>query len=214
MITRDPLQVPVLSGKYLVTREVVPGGVPDLSGRNRNGRVVDMGIVLHLVRTCPVWLTAVMTLIGGLPHFDCRCPDGHLKQFCLAVAAKRTGCCCGGGCCGGQGNGCCGVKPNAGPKRPAVPSCCEHQSSETTARSPVGVDGQAPGCVRTVAQTDLATAPSPAIGKLDFATAAPLLCPHTSANLLVVSTLPHGRESLHGVGPPPDLIALLQHLLI
>ena len=46
-----------------------------------------------------VWLTAAMTLVAGLPHFDCRCPSGQVKPFCLATASKKTGCCCGGACC-------------------------------------------------------------------------------------------------------------------
>src|SRR6516164_8009702 len=46
-----------------------------------------------------VWATAISTLFAGIPHFDCRCPNGHIKPFCLALLIGKTGCCCEGSCC-------------------------------------------------------------------------------------------------------------------
>src|SRR5947209_9321824 len=59
-----------------------------------------------------VWLTAAMTVVAGTPHFACRCPDGHVKPFCLGLASKTTGCCCGSACCSGSRGGkcCCGTR--------------------------------------------------------------------------------------------------------
>jgi hypothetical protein len=39
-----------------------------------------------------VWLTAAMTLVAGFPHFECRCPAGQFKPFCLGFCSATHGC--------------------------------------------------------------------------------------------------------------------------
>jgi hypothetical protein len=45
------------------------------------------------ILTGSVHLTAAMLLVTGLPHFECRCPNGHRRPFCLALFASSLGRC-------------------------------------------------------------------------------------------------------------------------
>src|SRR5262245_30182992 len=56
-----------------------------------------------------VWLTAVTTLIAGVPHFDCVCPYVD-HPFRLGTSSARS-CCCGGSCCSSSTGGECTSRP-------------------------------------------------------------------------------------------------------
>src|SRR5262249_55000414 len=60
------------------------------------------------------YLTAIMTLFAGLPRFECRCPDGHIKLFCLGSALPDTG------------KSCCRGHDAVGSGRVKQRSCCGH----------------------------------------------------------------------------------------
>src|SRR6516165_5475830 len=78
-----------------------------------------------------VWLTAASTLLAGLPHFDCLCPNGQRGSFCLGTATGANWCCCGGSCCVTDQGGCC--PPTSGDNKgepQQAPTCCERHEGE------------------------------------------------------------------------------------
>lgn len=42
------------------------------------------------------WLMTVAALLAGVPYFDCICPGGSYKPFCLGLRMGAAGCCSGG----------------------------------------------------------------------------------------------------------------------
>jgi hypothetical protein len=161
-----------------------------------------------------VWLTAVMTVIAGLPHFECRCPGGRLKPFCLGTPSHTHACCCcGGGPC------CCRSAAVAGPaaEEPAGPSCCARidepsAPQQVSAGRPPSV--QPKGCVRTLAadQQALTSEGFGAILSLEHSTVGPgFLAP---VDLMTPPIrVRHSRDPV-ALHTPPDLVIVLRHLVI
>jgi hypothetical protein len=155
-----------------------------------------------------VWLTAATTLVAGVPHFDCLCPNGDRKPFCLGLASKATSCCCGGACCGtGGGASCC----------QAQASCCSHHKA-TSAKRPSNKHYQIgrTGCQRSLVLT-LCAAVTP--GRPTTDEGFPALRLAAVPAPAVLSVLPiRGTWLLtwrhYRLPPPPDLIVTLQHFLI
>jgi len=87
-----------------------------------------------------VWATAISSLIGSTPHFNCRCPDGTVKPFCSGQATSESSCCCKGKCCcstGGAGG--CGQGKSAPPQEgKSEPSCCQESKTEAPSKSADG----------------------------------------------------------------------------
>ncbi len=174
--------------------------------------------VRHLQKTGlvgPVWLTAIMTLVAGLPHFDCRCPDGNLKPRCLGFTSKSSGCCCGGKCCSLAGNDCCcGRKGD--PSRPKAGGgvlCQEDQQtgSSRDARQQV----QSNGCIRTVAGVEFFTRSQPKVSVGEYSTLSSALPLQAIYNFSSPTTNHGGKfREIHLLSPPTDLVVLLLHLLI
>lgn len=57
-----------------------------------------------------ILLTASMTVVAGMPHFLCVCPDGSIKPFCSGPTTSPNSsatCCCGGTCCSDTSQCCC-----------------------------------------------------------------------------------------------------------
>jgi hypothetical protein len=75
-----------------------------------------------------VWLTALLTLVAGLPHVQCRCPSGRIKVFCPGDA---TGGCCATAASCSPPEACC-APTHAAPVREDVRSCCCHASAPAT----------------------------------------------------------------------------------
>src|SRR5438552_5070598 len=105
------------------------------------------------------WLTAVMTLVTAVPHFDCRCPDGHVKPFCLSISRAASGCCCGGTCCSSTegGRSCCRARSRVAPEQMQTASCCQHQGRQTNGSPGKQQEVGPRGCTRTVALADVLT---------------------------------------------------------
>src|SRR5947209_13056716 len=162
-----------------------------------------MKVVCKIALVGQVWLTAAMTLVAGLPHFPCRCPDGHVKLFCMGLALGGRTCC---------DRNCCSPVPE--PARKAC-CCCGHGEARHTSRSSMPeCQAQPAGCVRSQAPTADAT---PAQTKSVEGSAANLLAPLPSAKPLAPAPLLSAREAawqLQTLPPPTDLITLLHHLLI
>jgi hypothetical protein len=177
-----------------------------------------------------IWLTAASTLVAGLPHFDCVCPDGHRKSLCLGFAVGETGCCCGGACCSSQGpEDAVAVEPESGG------SCCCHggqgnredtppRSAPRPARPCGAIPYQAdhglqltsPSCVRTVVPADEAAPPAVDHSGPGFPAVQPFALPAPHPALAVSSPALswNGSWRLSHAPPPSDLVITFLHLVI
>jgi len=158
-----------------------------------------------------MWLTAAMTLVAGFPHFECRCPDGHFKPFCLGFCSATSGCC---------GESCCRVHGSAVARRQPVaehkPCCCCHQENRDRARPAHGFSQvKQPGCVKKVAPFKTWT---PSHDKAKVArdqTVQVLDLPCPSGMTDTAQTMGERTSwEIRLLGPPTDLVTLLQHFLI
>lgn len=107
----------------------------------------------QLLLTGLVWLTAGMTLVAGTPHFQCKCPNGTVKPFCIrTMLGLSTDCCVGNCCClaASSGRSCCGGRGNA-TDVPEKQACC-HKGALPVAESESDCKHvRTPGCVKTLA---------------------------------------------------------------
>ncbi len=158
---------------------------------------------------------AALVLLANVPHFVCRCPDGRVKSFCLGSPAGDSGCCCGGkGCCADtRAGGCCHSRApaRATSHRPAPCCATAHQSQQPQPQAPP-CQGSG-GCTRTVAPAENYTpTKSPCVPRPDLALAA--VPPASPAPVDAPEGSPQARRTRSCLSPPPDLVKLLQHLLI
>jgi hypothetical protein len=140
-----------------------------------------------------IWLTALMTLVAGVPHFACRCPDGRVKPFCMGTPSAKSGCCCRGTCCSPSEGGTC---------------CCG-----TRSRIPGPEVGRS-NCTKTLAPSVLLT-----VGHGKTTLANPLTVgalPAQAVSVLSLTTMVGARPAwqAHQIAPPTDLITVLQRLVI
>jgi hypothetical protein len=153
-----------------------------------------MGFFCNIAWTAYIWLTALMTLVAGMPHFACRCPDGQVKSFCMGTPSAKSGCCCRGTCCSSLDGGTC---------------CCGAQS-----RIAGPVVGHS-NCTKTLAPSVLLT-----VGHGKTTIANPLtvgaLLPAQAVSVLSLTTMVDARSAwqAHQIAPPTDLITVLQRLVI
>src|SRR5262245_55188664 len=159
------------------------------------------------------WLTALMTLVAGIPHFRCQCPDGGVKPFCLAFGSTHpSGCCCGGACCSAQGQECCCRARPASLGEPDEPSCCaatQAAPAEVEMQQAAAVGARRTHCEKSAAQvTELGVTHSRTIADAGLAPAD--LLPLGSA--FACPPLPDRSPvywSIRLPAPPGDLIVLL-----
>lgn len=161
-----------------------------------------------------VWLTVVTTLIASVPHFDCVCPNGKHKPFCLGVCSSRTGgCCCGGSCCvSASGEKCCGQaqQPSSDPQ--GEQSCCGESKEQSKPDTPAKVN-QVKGscCTKTLAQGAFVVTPTKVTAEQNG-----LSVPVSPSTVVLPAPMP--AASLlsweHQLPPPTDLVITLQHFLI
>lgn len=161
-----------------------------------------------------VCLTAVTTLIAGLPHYDCICPNGDHKPFCLSRPVQRNGCCCGGACCSSSPGGKCCCQGSDWGVNTKKGCCQDKQPSLKEPRSGSAVGSLC--CQKTFAQSEFVavTSAKPAAGQA-FADSLSLPLPQPA----LVSCGPMaGRCQFswhnYGLPPPPDLVITLQHFVI
>jgi len=161
------------------------------------------------------WLTAIMTLVAGLPHFQCQCPNGAVKPFCFGFFCSSSGCCCGDACASGAKE--CRPAAKAPPGRKGKAPCCCGRAGRQPTRAPADPNPhvQTRGCAKSFApQQNLAPAGAPKmIG--DQGIGGPFL-PVALAFAHVDSAA--ARADDRGVHlpapPPPDLVIVLQRFLI
>jgi hypothetical protein len=163
------------------------------------------------------WVTALMTLVTAVPHFDCRCPDGHVKPFCLSIARDASGCCCGGTCCSSTEGGtrCCGAHKQASSGQAQVTSCCNHQDRKTSSSTDHCQVVSHSGCTKTLAQPQVVTISNGTTAVAKAVTFPAFLSPQP-APLLSLPTMAHGYRGWeeHLLPPPTDLLTLLRRLII
>lgn len=155
-----------------------------------------------------VWLTAITTLIAGVPHFDCICPNGQQKQFCAGPSGDH--CCCGDTCCS-SASGCCQV-PASLPDQQEKPRCCSE--SQHLGKADLRADGKqlsSSGCTRTLAQGELAITSAKVNAERSVSVAVFAGAPVWPEQL---PTARHFSLEAHQLPPPTDLVVSLQHFLI
>jgi hypothetical protein len=168
-----------------------------------------------LRRTCLfalVWLAAAMTVVAGVPHFTCRCPDGRVKPVCLgATTAKKGGCCCGGACCGKKAKAACCKKSDSDAQ---TAGCCGHHDGpapNTPAKPQPALTGSC--CTRTLVQPQVSTPLHPEKRVLEDVALGAFLA-HQPTPVWDAPTEPCGFRHAHQRPPPTDLLTALHRLLI
>jgi hypothetical protein len=163
-----------------------------------------------------VSLTAISTLIAGMPHWVCLCPNGQVKPFCLSSPSKTAKCCCNGSCCGSEaGTEKTCQSGSSGPK--AEGGCCsaQHEDDETGAAPGAGFTAQRNCCTKTLvlSETQLfSEAKVVSSSGVDFLK---LATPEAGiSHFLSVPEAPNTPWEVFRVPPPTDLITVLQRLTI
>ncbi len=179
-----------------------------------------MALVYRTVVAGQAWLTAVMTLVAGMPQFSCICPDGTVKAFCVSFSTDPMACCCGGGkCCSpSKAGGACCCKATSTPHvaGPTGKTCCgEHRDKKPDEQQGVRLQADQKGCTRTLAQPAV-TVVSYYKTAVDKDTSFDALLPQSLAPSPCWLVTAHGPTfwQINLVAPPTDLVDLLQHYLI
>jgi hypothetical protein len=171
-----------------------------------------MATIGTIARAVLVGLSTLMTTVAGIPHFDCRCPNGDVKPFCFGLSSGRSGCCCAvrGGTC------CCHVRRSPSAARAKKAPCCARGPGQS--KSEPAPHGQsvvdANGCAKRLADpvTLAFTAkPTPSVYLLADV-GLPLQAVLVSSATSGAPGQPFGQAHLSA--PPPDLLTLLQRLLL
>jgi hypothetical protein len=148
-----------------------------------------------------ICLTAFMTLVAGMPHFHCVCPDGRVKPFCLSFFSRTS--CCADSCCPASTTG------DEEPPRKQTSCCCQ------ASRQPSGDQEQqvrAAGCKKSLVDAEASNVTAPVRNVGQDAGMIVWVAPSETA---VVTTSMAGQLTPHyHLSPPPDLITLLQHFNI
>jgi len=169
-------------------------------------------------RKCLVFvmpLTAAMTLVASFPHFECRCPNGRLKPFCFGFCSPVSSC-CSESCCHLQSATSPRANRHAAAKSSRKMCCCCRQEKRQSPRTH-GHRFQVtrPGCAKTVAQPVSWTSSDVKTTVVKDRTCHEGALP--SAFMLTAAPFRHWEHRSwreHLVGPPTDLVTLLQHYLI
>lgn len=153
-----------------------------------------------------IWATAVSTLLAGMPHLQCRCPDGRIKPFCLSILFAST--CCDRACCIDAAGSQSGheIQPS-----PSKKSCCCCQASQRPER---GEQIRPRECQKTIVKASIAS-PSDSVRSSAHDFASPLLdafgsIPFGNAQ----SEFGRFTASFPWSFPSTDRVIALRHLLI
>jgi hypothetical protein len=161
------------------------------------------------------WLTAVMTLVTGLPHFQCQCPNGSIKPYCFGVFCSSTGCCCNNVCSGGP-KGFCRNGRGAAQGKGRAACCCRNTGSLSAPGSSSGKPQvQTTGCQKSLVQqqhfvNSASTKVTHNRGAIDS-----ILPAFTTFSRLDPARNTAAKQRIHSAAPPPlDLVIVLQRFLI
>jgi hypothetical protein len=151
------------------------------------------------------YLTAIVTLVAGFPHCECRCPNGQIKLFCFASTSVATG------------NPCCRPQAGTSPAPVKPKSCCGNHHGGTAREVPGrGSRLQAAGCLRVLASSDaLALLPDKAASREVAGTSAQLFAALPAFPLTLPAPASHlVPGASHLLVSPTDLPVRLQRLVI
>jgi len=174
-----------------------------------------MGCKRKILLTGFVSVTAAMTLVAGFPHFECRCVNGHVKPFCLDFGSPTSGC-CGAACCSASPEeSSSGSQHHRASRVPKKCCCCQHEEKQPVKASPDHSQFRRPCCVKTAAPVKTWTS-SDARVKIAKDLAVQILDIPVACGLMPLPQTFGQRPSweVRDVGPPTDLLILLQHYLI
>src|SRR5437016_4968010 len=137
--------------------------------------------------TAIVWFAIAATVLGSVPHFHCRCPNGNVKLFCLGVSCQ-SGCCCG-------------------PAR----QCCQPGSKNCQGATPGDVGDTAigkGGCVKTIPDAPACSLTTSKVtaGSEDVALSGPSLVPFPAIALSGQMFLQERAVERNQFFPGPDLV--------
>jgi hypothetical protein len=161
------------------------------------------------------WLTAIMTLVAGLPHFQCQCPNGAVKPFCFGIFCSSSGCCCRDACSSGSKE--CRPTQKAIPDKKGKAPCCCGRAGRQPTRAPAGAkpEVQTRGCAKSLAQQQNLAPAGAAKAVHDQGAAEPLF--PAALTFAQVDSAPRGADCgrIHLTAPPPfNLVVVLQRFLI
>jgi len=161
-----------------------------------------------------------MMLVAGVPHFDCRCPNGHVKPYCLALRSGKTGCCCDGSCCPTSSrDGEKAVSAHTSPSATTAKKtccCCKDHREGTGSESRTGTGFEKAGCQKTLAEAAVAV-PGPSVNESVQDLTAHLFIPTSEPALSHYGFAACDcllANHYHWPPPPTDLVTVLQHFLI
>jgi hypothetical protein len=155
-----------------------------------------------------VWLTAVMTLVAGVPQVECICARDTAKFNLTGKVRNAAPCCCGGACCSCfHGRGCCRVRAGDSRRPIRVSSAVSHYG--TTSKNTHGAI-QRPQCMTRLSEPD-------ALSSTVVKTNVPMLTMLGPLAGLAIVQAPGFIPSTSTdrlLAPPPDLLTLHQHFII
>jgi hypothetical protein len=179
-----------------------------------------MALLYKTVLVGQVWLTAIMTLIAGIPQFSCICRNGGTKPVCVSLATDTPGCCCGGGnCCSPSPgrSGCCrNPAKAANTDQPTHKSCCAERGDQNPdLQQGVQLNAGQKCCTKTLTPPQVtAVSYHKTVVERDasFLALIPQSVTLSPPSLATAKGPTLWQISL--VVPPTDLVDLLQHYLI
>jgi hypothetical protein len=172
-----------------------------------------------------------MTLLDGVSHVECRCPNGQFKLFCFGSSSESNGCCCGSS--GSSGSCCCGGTDSAPSSKPKKQkSCCQSEvpsqveescprprecrntTSSKLASGHAQVQGE--GCQKKLVKAEsVVVTPTEFASRNHLCAEMSLSTPQSFLDLcLPIQRFCQLSWQSHQIPPPTDLVIALQHFLI
>lgn len=158
-----------------------------------------------------LWLTAISTVVAGMPHFVCHCPNGKTHKLLAFSTCKMGGCCCAASV-GREKDMSARPAPQSQPKKR---SCCSDTEERAAKTETGGESARCPNCLQSVEQADAQALPVTEDVPGD-ADSVMTLAWHeaTFASFLVSAETTASRWEPYRIPPPLDLITVLQRLTI
>src|SRR5262245_22277870 len=101
-----------------------------------------------IIPTISAWLTALMTLVAGVPQVRCGCPGGDGKASTSVPVSCAARCCC---CCATSE---ASADSTSSPNQTDECPCCQQRREKTAApESEPTPDLQKPRCVKELKRT-------------------------------------------------------------
>ena len=170
-----------------------------------------MGILSQVARVGHVWLTAIATLVAGIPMVDCRCTNGSVRSFFAGLSSKAAGCCCDESERSSPQSTAAFVAKSG----PEGRSCCHGKGRQQAGTSAPGSHLKDTGCTKTL------TDPVVFTDSHAKQSVAKDLTAHTAFSVQGWSVKGQPEQDpiyfachQHCLPPPTDLVITLQHFLI